>query len=362
LVKESTGSEYLNEDYFKTNLYLEAELTESIKLAFTIPTSTEKDNYKLVFEINNYEITYFLYGMPDELRIDRKISYFINEQLIKTDTVKDNRRLSSLFVYESRDNLLYCNTWYTDKEMKYKFNATTAITSDINLYGYPVSIFKWSTTPSDKYTFLNGVNHVPSNGILIIPETNQGKELCIGLYAIKGLSVTAIYIPKTVHTIYGGNFTECSFYIECSKFDTSESAGDSVTDILAPTKILNSYIYLKDIYITSIRTNSGNFISNIDNSTIYIENLNFYAAYGPYSNNTLYLLNNCTGVICLIELFYRSNVDFEKFSFNATSSALCVTFLNGSATRSVVYTNNGSFYATKDQMKDRQFLLDNGFI
>ena len=162
--------------------------------------------------------------------------------------------------------------------------------------------------------------------------------------------------------IYGGNFTECSFYIECSKFDTSESAGDSITDILAPTKILNSYIYLKDIYITSVRTNSGNFISNIDNSTIYLENLNFYAPYGPYSNNTLYLLNNCTRVICLIELFYRSNVDFEKFSFNATSSALCVTFLNGSATRSVVYTNNGSFYATKDQMKDRQFLLDNGFI
>ena len=207
LVKESTGSEYLNDNYFKTNLYLDAELTESLKLAFTIPTSTEKDNYKLVFEINNYEITYFLYDMPDELRIDRKISYFINEQLIKTDTVKDNRRLSSLFVHESRDNLLYCNTWYTDKEMKHKFNATTAITSDINLYGYPVSIFKWSTTPSDKYTFLNGVNHVPSNGILIIPETNQGKELCIGLYAIKGISVTAIYIPKTVHTIYGGNFT-----------------------------------------------------------------------------------------------------------------------------------------------------------
>ena len=162
--------------------------------------------------------------------------------------------------------------------------------------------------------------------------------------------------------IYGGNFTECSFYIECSKFDTSESASGDVTDILAPTKILSSYIYLKDIYISSIRTNAGNFISNIDNSTIYLENLNFYAPYGPYSNNTLYLLKSCTRVICLIDLFYRSNSDFEKFSFNATSSALCVNFLPRSATRIVTYTNNGSFYATKDQMQDRQFLLDNGFI
>lgn len=176
----------------------------------------------------------------------------------------------------------------------------------------------------------------------------------------------SIFIKRTKEgakspIIYGGNFTECSFYIKCSKFDTSESA-DQTMDILAPTKILNSYIYLKDIYINSIRTNSGNFISNIDNSTIYIENLNFKSPFGPYSNNTLYLLRNCTRVICLIELFYRNNTDFEKFSFNATSSALCVNFLPGSLTRNVVYTNNGSFYATKDQMRDRQFLLDNGFV
>ena len=74
LVKESTGSEYFNYDYFRTDLYLGAELNESLRLTFTIPTSIDKDNYKLIFEINDYEITYCLYEMPDGLRIDRKIN------------------------------------------------------------------------------------------------------------------------------------------------------------------------------------------------------------------------------------------------------------------------------------------------
>ena len=206
-IKESTGSEYLNQQFIARKFDIEAELSESIEVLFTIPTSVSTDNYKLILEVNNYEITYCLYATPDNLRADRNISYYINGELVKTDSVKDGKRISSIFVYESIDNMLYCNTWYKDEERKYKFDFSTQITANTSLYGYLVSIFEWSTTTSDTYSFLSGVNHVPSNGILVIPEKNQHKELCINMYAIRNIKLTAIYVPKTVHTIYSGNFT-----------------------------------------------------------------------------------------------------------------------------------------------------------
>ena len=42
---------------------------------------------------------------------------------------------------------------------------------------------------------------------MIIPDKYLNKEICINLYAIKDIKVSKIYIPKTVHTIYLGNFT-----------------------------------------------------------------------------------------------------------------------------------------------------------
>lgn len=162
--------------------------------------------------------------------------------------------------------------------------------------------------------------------------------------------------------IYGGNFTECSFYIKCNKIDIPSGGSMPGHGIISPTKILNSYICLKDIYIESLNANTDEVIKNVDNSTINVQNLNFKGIYGHYSNNSLTLVKDSSNVICYMDIFYTSNSDFSGFTFSTTSSALCVNFLPGSATRSVTYTNNGSFYATKEQMQDRQFLLDNGFI
>lgn len=162
--------------------------------------------------------------------------------------------------------------------------------------------------------------------------------------------------------IYGGNFTECSFYIKCNKIDIPSGVSMTGHGIISPTKILNSYICLKDIYIESLNANTDEVIKNVDNSTINVQNLNFKGIYGHYSSNSLTLVKDSSNVICYMDIFYTSNSDFSGFTFSTTSSALCVNFLPGSATRSVTYTNNGSFYATKEQMQDRQFLLDNGFI
>lgn len=212
LIKESTGATYTVGTMFASpNLKIDAELTQSLSLSSTIPTSIKDEKYKISFEINKYKITYYLYEMPDELRVNRKVTYYINDYLNNTqvyaDTVKDKRKLSSLYTYESSDNQYYCNTWYTDSNFKIKFNISTSITEDTSLYGRAVSNIKWTTLSTDVYSFVNGINHVPSNGVLVIPSTYLNKELCIGLYAIQGVNLNKIYIPKTVHIIYNGNFT-----------------------------------------------------------------------------------------------------------------------------------------------------------
>ena len=135
------------------------------------------------------------------------MNYYISNTLVKTDIVKDKRKIESLYVYESSDNLSYCNTWYTDENRRNQFQASTPITVDINLYEYPSSNIKWTSLSSDAYSFVTGINHIPSNGVLIIPDKYLNKEICINLYAIKDIKVSKIYIPKTVHTIYLGNFT-----------------------------------------------------------------------------------------------------------------------------------------------------------
>ena len=205
LIKESTGAEYTVNGQKKYKI--DGELSQTVSFSSTIPTSISDDKYKLTFEISNFNVAYYLYEIPDELRADRKMNYYISNTLVKTDIVKDGRRASSLFVYETSDNLSHCDTWYTKESRVYPFKKGTVVTSDIDLYGEITSNLEWMTTSTDVYSIVNGVKHIPSNGSLVLPHRYQDKELCIGNYAIRNVDVKKIYIPKTVHTIYTGNFT-----------------------------------------------------------------------------------------------------------------------------------------------------------
>ena len=206
LVKEDTKAEY-TVNYTKSSK-LEVEMKSALNFSADIPSSINTDKYYLRFGIHDYcEIQYHMYERPDELRKDRTITYNIQNEVVKTDTVKDGRTINDVYTYESSDNLYYCNTWYLDSNRNTKFTNDTKITKDTNLYGFKSSVIEWRTSSSDLYSFVTAINHSPSNGILIIPETYMNKELCINLYAIRDINVSKIYIPKTVHVIYGGNFT-----------------------------------------------------------------------------------------------------------------------------------------------------------
>ena len=204
LVKESTSAKY-SVSYSKSRT-VEAEMTSKFLFSVEIPSDIKIDNYKLSFSINSFNITYYPYEKPDELREDRTIRYHILNKVVKTDTVKDGRTISNIYTYESSDNLRFCNVWYLDSNYSTRLTSSTIINEDIDLYGIESSNIKFMTTTSDVWSFVSGVNHVPSNGILILPEKYLNKELAMSNYAIKDITVSKIYIPKTMHTIYMGNF------------------------------------------------------------------------------------------------------------------------------------------------------------
>lgn len=204
LIKENTDVNY--SVYYDEKITIGAELKGKLHFSATIPSSIDDDKYKIDFEINYYKFTLYLYERPDELREDRYINYYISGNFVKTDVVKNNRKLEKNYLYESSDHLYYCDTWYVDESMKTEFRYSTLINSNINLYGRNYSVIKWSTTSSDVYSFINGINHVPLDGILVIPNEYRNKEICIGNFAIKDVKLKKIYIPNTVRKIYNGNF------------------------------------------------------------------------------------------------------------------------------------------------------------
>lgn len=204
VIKEDTNVKY---DVSHDSLIsLDAELSKKLLLTSTIPSHIDTDNYKLSFTLESIDFVLCLYEKPDELREDRTIRYHILNKVVKTDTVKDGRTINKIYTYESSDNLSYCSMWYLDSNYKTKLTSSTIINEDIDLYGIESSNIKFTTTSSDTWSFVSGVNHVPSNGILILPEKYLNKELAMGNYAIKDINVSKIYIPKTMHTIYMGNF------------------------------------------------------------------------------------------------------------------------------------------------------------
>lgn len=206
LINESTSSNYtLSSNIFSNSFNIDSGIEKGIGFSAIIPESINDENYALSFTLNDYVVKMHLYETPDILRDNRTVNYYINNTIVNTIVVKDGRTITNEFVYESLDHLYFCNKWYNDN--KEIISTSTKITKDVNFYGTVEKNINFMTFSSDTYTFVSKVNHIPSDGILIIPQTDNGKEICISNYAIYNLNVKSIFIPKTTHKIYSGNFT-----------------------------------------------------------------------------------------------------------------------------------------------------------
>lgn len=204
VTKEETKASYTTSTtIFMKSFKLDAELSFDFSFSATTPSSIKDDKYKLDFTINNQPFTLYLYETPDELLPEWSVKYKIDGSIVNTKKVRDNKELGE-YIYDYPDHTHYCNSWKSG----YSFiNAKTKITSNLVLDGTKSENIKWMTTGTDAWSYVSGINHIPADGILVIPSTNQGKEICIGMYAIKGIEVKKIYLPKTIYVIYGGNFT-----------------------------------------------------------------------------------------------------------------------------------------------------------
>ncbi len=234
LKKESTNATYSVQ--YTRPFNLEAEMDHTMILYSNIPSKITDDNYTLSFKINNTKVTLGLYETPDSLREDRTINYYIDGKLVNTQTKKDKRKLSNLYTYEYPDHSNSCSLWRIGPMTGNRVSEDTIVTENLELYGYTTSNFKWTTTSSDAFNFLTGINYVPSDKILVVPSKQDGKEICISNYGIQYCVFSKIYLPKTIHRIYNGNFTNnngSTIYYEGTSEEWAKlfyNSSDIVTD------------------------------------------------------------------------------------------------------------------------------------
>lgn len=198
---------FAQEVSFERDVELYTDQTKELVFSATTSSSITSENYKLYFEMNPYKITYFLYNVPDNLRVDRRVNYYIDDKIVYTETIKDDRSFDEIYSYETDDNEYHCNKWYFDTEKTKKLDIFTHITEDTNLYGELESNIEWSFSSSDTYAKIKSINYIPKNGIVVIPDKYKNKNIAILASAISNLYADSIYIPKSVKQIYIGNFS-----------------------------------------------------------------------------------------------------------------------------------------------------------
>ena len=182
---------------------------EEITLTYRIylPTLIEEDSYylQILGESNTYKV--YLFETPDALREDIKITFKIDGVSVKEETIKKGRKLNSIYVYDTKDHQQHNETWYCNGQ---KVTTNTVFTENAVLTGTLSDNYSFLVLANDPNCSLNKVNHVPADGILVLPESHLNKKILIGIYIIYNLTVKEIYVPKAIDTIYYGNFSNCS--------------------------------------------------------------------------------------------------------------------------------------------------------
>lgn len=205
ILNEQTNVSYDVSVYPSTSVNLQYGIDNTFKFFATIPTSSQIDNYILSFSAgNNYKI--HLYETPDELRKNCSVKFMMGANEVYTTQVKERRCLEKIYIWEDKNHLYYCDEWYIDEALTTKFKQTTKITEDLILYGRILSNI---SSIYDSGRFITDINHVPSDGILVIQENEMEANVYLSNFAIHDNSdVKEIYLPKTLTKIYFGNFDD----------------------------------------------------------------------------------------------------------------------------------------------------------
>lgn len=209
LIRESNGASYAINNGYPSKISIDSEIESTVSFASAIPTSLE-ENYYFSLDFKNINYKVYLYETPDELREDLTVSYVINRTIVHTETVKKGRTLPVNYVYDTNDHQNYASTWKDTSGRQY--SQGTKIEENVTLTGTIQENLKISTTSTDIYSFVNGINHVHSDGKVVVADKYQNKEVCLSNFAIyNNPQVKEVYFPKTLHKIYSNNFNGCGY-------------------------------------------------------------------------------------------------------------------------------------------------------
>ena len=150
-----------------------------------------------------------------------EVTYVVSNKTVKTKRVIKGNQLNYTYVFESRDHQIYAETW---KDFEGNIiDKDTIINKDIGLIGEPLQCILTSTTEEDEFVYVNGINHVDKDGVVVIARTYEDKDICISSGVIKdNEKIKGIYLPTTVTQIGDDNFVNCSNLINIYFAGTEE--------------------------------------------------------------------------------------------------------------------------------------------
>jgi len=204
IVHEPTNVEYDVSVIPSTKVEMPYGIEKTWTFNVTIPESYKKANYVLSFNAGeNYKL--YLYETPDELRENCVVTYVLYGKNVHTEKVKERRTLSKNYVWESSDHLSHCKKWYLDENYSTLSNTNTKISSNIKLYGRIQMNIAYTTEGSK--IFITGINHIPSDGVLVVPKFYPNDGISLSNFAFKDNSeIKEIYFPKGLNRIFSQNF------------------------------------------------------------------------------------------------------------------------------------------------------------
>ena len=137
------------------------------------------------------------------------VTYKIGEEIVHTQKIKKGSKIESLYTYESANHQSYASVWKDKDDVIYE--STTIVKDNVELIGTVNTSLLLFTTEENVFVYVNGINHVHSDGKVVVLSSYYNKPTRIGLAALSNNAyMKELYLPAQLEKISADNFYNCS--------------------------------------------------------------------------------------------------------------------------------------------------------
>lgn len=137
------------------------------------------------------------------------VSYCLSNEVVHTLTIEKGSTLGVDYIYDYASHQTHVPTWKDEKGNEY--NKDSIMDKDLTLQGSPKTNLNIFNNTEDDFVSIVGINHVHSDGVLVLSQTYYSKNIVIAENAITNSNdVREIYLPRVINHIYSGNFQGCN--------------------------------------------------------------------------------------------------------------------------------------------------------